>query len=103
MTRAYPRCPNGCFRSRLRRRFATRRTKRPSADNRSVSIDSAAKDTLQVPSLIAVGYRAPFMHNGCAATLLDRFNPKCGGDKHGNVATLTDAQRNDLVAYLESL
>jgi len=72
-------------------------------DNRSVSIDSAAKDTLQVPSLIAVGYRAPFMHNGCAATLLDRFNPKCGGDKHGNVATLTDAQRNDLVAYLESL
>ena len=72
-------------------------------DNRSVSIDSAAKDTLQVPSLIAVGYRAPFMHNGCAATLLDRFDTKCGGDKHGNIAGLTDAQRHDLVAYLESL
>ena len=43
------------------------------------------------------------MHNGCAATLADRFDPKCGGDKHGNTAGLSDLQRGDLVAYLESL
>jgi hypothetical protein len=72
-------------------------------DNRSVAIDSIATSKLQVPSLIAVGYRAPFMHNGCAATLAARFDPKCGGDKHGNTAALSDAQIGDLVAYLESL
>lgn len=72
-------------------------------DNRSVAVDSVATTKLQVPSLIAVGYRAPFMHNGCAATLAARFDPACGGDQHGNVAALSDAQRADLVAYLESL
>jgi len=72
-------------------------------DNRSVAIDSVATTKLQVPSLIAVGYRAPFMHNGCAATLAARFDPKCGGDQHGNTAALSEAQRGDLVAYLESL
>ena len=72
-------------------------------DNQTVAIDSVANGKLQVPSLVAVGYRAPFMHNGCAATLNDRFDPKCGGDQHGNTAGLSDAQRTDLVAYLESL
>ena len=72
-------------------------------DNRSVAIDSVATSKLQVPSLVGVAYRAPFMHNGCAATLADRFDPKCGGDKHGNTAGLSDLQRGDLVAYLESL
>jgi hypothetical protein len=72
-------------------------------DNRSIAIDTVAKSKLQVPSLVAVGYRAPFMHNGCAKTLADRFDPKCGGNDHGNVASLSDAQRGDLVAYLESL
>ena len=71
-------------------------------NNATVAIDSAAKK-LQVPSLVAIGYRAPFMHNGCAATLADRFNPACGGNAHGNTASLSDAQRNDLVAYLETL
>jgi mono/diheme cytochrome c family protein len=72
-------------------------------DNRSVAVDSVATTKLQVPSLIAVGYRAPFMHNGCAATLAARFDPACGGDQHGNTAALSEAQRGDLVAYLESL
>ena len=72
-------------------------------DNRSVAVDSVKTTKLQVPSLIAVGYRAPFMHDGCAATLAARFDPKCGGDQHGNTAGLSDAQRGDLVAYLESL
>lgn len=72
-------------------------------DNRSVAIDSVANTKLQVPSLIAVGYRAPFMHDGCAATLAARFDSACGGDQHGDTAALSDAQRGDLVAYLESL
>jgi hypothetical protein len=72
-------------------------------DNRTLAIDSVANQKLQVPSLIGVGYRAPFMHNGCAATLAARFDPTCGGNQHGNTAQLSDAQRGDLVAYLESL
>jgi mono/diheme cytochrome c family protein len=72
-------------------------------DNRSVAIDSVATTKLQVPSLIAIGYRAPFMHNGCAATLAARFDPACGGNQHGNTAALSETQRSDLVAYLESL
>ena len=72
-------------------------------NNESVAVDTVVATKLQVPSLIAIGYRAPFMHNGCAATLADRFNPACGGNAHGNTANLSDAQRSDLVAYLESL
>jgi len=72
-------------------------------NNQSVVIDTHAKQKLQVPSLVAVGYRAPFMHDGCAATLSARFDPACGGDAHGNTAGLTNTQRDDLIAYLESL
>jgi hypothetical protein len=72
-------------------------------NNQTVAIDTVATAKLQVPSLVAIGYRAPFMHNGCAATLADRFDPKCGGNAHGNTAGLSEAQRADLVAYLESL
>jgi mono/diheme cytochrome c family protein len=58
---------------------------------------------LQTPTLVGVASRAPFMHDGCAATLRDRFDPACGGTKHGNVSGLSEAQIDDLVAYLESL
>jgi hypothetical protein len=72
-------------------------------NNQTVAIDSVTKQELQVPSLVAIGYRAPFMHTGCAATLAARFDPACGGDTHGNVAGLAQDQLGDLVAYLESL
>lgn len=58
---------------------------------------------LQVPSLLGIVGRAPYMHDGCAATLRDRFDPTCGGDKHGDIAGLSTAQIDDLVAYLETL
>jgi mono/diheme cytochrome c family protein/DNA-binding beta-propeller fold protein YncE len=58
---------------------------------------------LQVPSLVGIAGRAPYMHDGCAATLRDRFDPACGGDKHGDVAGLSAAQLDDLVAYLTTL
>ncbi len=54
------------------------------------------------PSLVGVASRAPFMHDGCAPTLRDRFGV-CGGTDHGLTDELTDAQIDDLVAYLESL
>ncbi|WP_437982073.1 cytochrome-c peroxidase [Sorangium sp. So ce117] len=60
-------------------------------------------EALQVPSLIGLSARAPFMHDGCAKTLRDRFDPACGGDRHGDVSALAPAQLDDLVAYLESL
>ncbi len=55
------------------------------------------------PSLIGVGLRAPFMHDGCAATLEDRFSSCGGADEHGIVSTLSEPQLDDLVAFLRSL
>ena len=60
-------------------------------------------NAMQVPSLVAVAARAPYMHDGCAATLRDRFDPACGGTRHGNTAGLSQAELGDLVEYLESL
>lgn len=70
----------------------------------NMTVDVGTGGPLQVPSLLGVGDRAPFMHDGCAKTLADRFAPTCGGgDKHGVTSSLTAAQIADLVAYMESL
>lgn len=66
------------------------------------SVDIGTGGEFQVPSLLGVGARAPFMHDGCAATLRDRFGP-CGGDRHGTTSHLSAEQLDDLVAYLETL
>jgi hypothetical protein len=52
-----------------------------------------------------VSWRAPFMHDGCATTLADRFSSSTcgGGDKHGATSTLTPTQIADLTAYLQTL
>jgi hypothetical protein len=52
---------------------------------------------------VGVAARAPFMHDGCAATLTQRFDPSCGGSAHGNVSGLGAGDIADLVAYLETL
>lgn len=60
----------------------------------------------QVPTLMGIADRAPYMHDGCAPTLRARFDgsDSCGGgDKHGVTSNLTSAQIDDLVAYLETL
>jgi cytochrome c553 len=61
----------------------------------------------QVPTLIGVGARAPYFHDGCAATLKDRFDvtqTACnGGDNHGHISQLSASDVDDLVAYLETL
>src|SRR5262249_29144407 len=70
-------------------------------NNQNASIGKG--ESLQVPTLIGVGWRAPYMHDGCAATLEDRFDPSCGGLQHGNTSSLSRDQISDLIAYLQSL
>ncbi len=72
-------------------------------DNKTVDVGTG--QALQVPSLRGLGWRAPFMHDGCARTLGDRItNPACGGgDKHGITSKLTAAQVADLVGFMDTL
>ncbi len=66
----------------------------------SIGLDEA----WQVPSLRGVSRRAPFMHDGCAKNMDDRFeDPSCGGRSHGDVTVLDDAERAQLTAYLGQL
>jgi hypothetical protein len=69
----------------------------------SESFDVGTGEALQVPRLVGVWARAPFMHDGCAATLRDRFDLSCGGARHGSTAGLAPGAIDDLVSYLESL
>lgn len=60
----------------------------------------------QVPTLMGIADRAPYMHDGCAPTLRDRFDGSAacgGGDNHGVTSHLSTEQIDDLVAYLETL
>jgi mono/diheme cytochrome c family protein len=66
-------------------------------------VDVGTGGAFKVPSLLGVAARPPFLHDGCAATLADRFGTCGGGDRHGHTSQLTPAQLSDLIAYLESL
>jgi DNA-binding beta-propeller fold protein YncE len=70
-------------------------------NNRMANVGTAS--TLKVPSLIGVGGRAPYLHDGCAATLQDRFGACGGGDNHGHTSQLSATELADLIAYLESI
>jgi hypothetical protein len=70
-------------------------------NNKTVDVGTGL--ALQVPSLLGVSQRLPLMHNGCAQTLLERFDASCGGNAHGDVARLAADQLADLVAYLETI
>ncbi len=67
------------------------------------SYDVGTGGTFQVPSLRGLGLRAPYMHDGCAGTLDQRFDPICGGTHHGHTADLSAQDRGDLTTYLEGL
>lgn len=70
----------------------------------NASYDVGTGGVFQVPSLIGVGARAPFLHDGCAPTLEDRFSAVCNdGARHGVTAGLDQAELGHLVTYLESL
>jgi hypothetical protein len=54
------------------------------------------------PSLLGVGLRAPLMHDGCAKDLRARFG-LCGGNAHGDISGLDEADFDALVAFMKSL
>lgn len=66
------------------------------------TIDVGTGGAFQVPSLVGVAWRGPFLHTGCASTLADRFNPACGGESHGDLTGLSGDDIADLVKVLES-
>lgn len=79
-------------------------------DNRNVDVGTLVSDPavgdvepLNTPSLLAVARTSPFLHDGSAPTLKDRINNGKLNDKHGLTSTLTEAEVEDLVAYLKSL
>jgi hypothetical protein len=66
------------------------------------TVDVGTGGAFQVPPLVGVGWRAPFMHDGCAATLADRFG-SCATPAHGSTSSLTPENISELIAYLETL
>jgi cytochrome c peroxidase len=66
-------------------------------------VDVGTGGKFKVPSLVGVGARAPFMHDGCAKTMMDRFTVCGNSPLHGATQQLSQAELGDLVAYLESL
>jgi hypothetical protein len=69
----------------------------------SGTFDVQTGGAFQVPSLLGLAVRAPYLHTGCAATLAERFGSCGGGDAHGHISGLTAQNLADLVAYLETL
>ena len=71
----------------------------------NTTVDVGTRGSFQVPALRGLTWRAPYMHDGCAPALLSRFSSAAcgGGDAHGKTSQLTEAQRSDLIAYLQSL
>jgi cytochrome c553 len=69
-------------------------------NNRTVDVGTGAP--FQVAPLVGVGWRAPFLHNGRAQTLRDRF-AGCATTGHGSISQLAQQDVSDLIAYLETL
>lgn len=67
---------------------------------RAGRFDVGTSGSFEVPPLVGLAARAPYLHDGCGKTLGAMLG--CG-DRHGSVGDLDDTQRSDLVAYLESL
>jgi cytochrome c peroxidase len=69
----------------------------------SQSVDVGTGGKFQVPSLVGIGSRGPFMHDGCAETLRDRFGACGGGDKHGVTSKLKPTEIDDMIAFMNTL
>lgn len=61
------------------------------------------KGPLQVPGLLGLWARAPYLHDGCAKTIADRFSAACHDAAHGDITGLTTDDLGALSAYLETL
>jgi mono/diheme cytochrome c family protein len=69
----------------------------------NATLDVGTGGMFQVPSLIGVSWRAPYFHDGRAPDLVDRFNPRLAGAKHGSTSQLDTQQIDDLVHFLQTL
>ena len=69
-------------------------------DNKTVDVGSGQ---LQVPGLLGLWSRAPYLHDGCAQTIAERFTSPCHHEAHGNLTGLTADDLAALSAYLETL
>jgi len=65
-------------------------------------IDVGTGGAFQVPTLRGLAWRAPYLHDGCAATLADRFG-RCATPAHGTTSQLSPSDLLDLATYLDSL
>jgi mono/diheme cytochrome c family protein len=70
-------------------------------DNKPYDVGTGG--TFFTPTLLGIALRDSFMHDGCAATLEQRFGICGGGDTHGKTSHLTRSQIDDLVAYMGTL
>jgi hypothetical protein len=69
----------------------------------NLTLDVGTGGSFQVPSLLGLGSRPPYLHDGRAPTLADRFGPSGGGDQHGHTSQLSPSDIADLAAYLRTL
>lgn len=58
---------------------------------------------LNTPSLLGLARSAPYLHDGSALTLKARIMTGKNANMHGKTAQLTDAEVDDLVAFLKAL
>jgi hypothetical protein len=69
----------------------------------NTAMDVGTGGVFQVPSLVGISSHPPYMHDGCASTLRDRFGSCGGGDSHGLTSKLNATELSDLIAYIETL
>ncbi len=69
------------------------------------TLDVGTGGAFQVPPLVGVSWRFPFLHDGCAQTLAERFalDGGCDNPAHGTTSQLSAQDLSDLIAYLESI
>jgi hypothetical protein len=67
------------------------------------TLDVGTGQAFQVPPLVGVSARPPFLHDGCAPTLIDAIGACGHASTHGGSASFTSAQLSDLATYLGSL
>ncbi|MFG0252697.1 MAG: hypothetical protein ACF8NJ_07495, partial [Phycisphaerales bacterium JB038] len=60
-------------------------------------------DAFDTPTLVELWRTAPYLHDGSAATLREVLIERNRADKHGKTTQLSDAEIDDLVAYMLSL
>jgi len=68
----------------------------------NLTVDVGTGGMFQVPPLVGVGWRTPLLHDGCAASISDRFGV-CSTPQHGSLVTLSAGDISDLTSYLETL